>query len=359
MPGLLLLQGLNVMSSYRHEERAKSHTAGARMRDDVRFASKGEDSRRFDGPRRLRGGYTSHPYEMENERVVHCNRYNDGLIVRVPNDLCHNPNASSTSRRGQSGNHPQASVRSNFKSANSGYPTEALNQSRNRFETSGKQRSLSFREGLGNVPEPSMLPLEWKPDASRISMEYRSQAKTRQHGNVGRRGMSSTSRASGELDRSSGGRRGGGVGGASNGGGRMRRRGGGSGGDDATASFRVPDNESAHDQGYQTGEKPRGGFHQRGKTRGFRSARRGGSRRGAINGHLGSKNEVEDSAPGVGEHGNSENPEDSNSTDDDQYRLTVDLKVCFSFTFSFELFIQALLTIDNRLCLVKCQYIIL
>lgn len=42
-----------------------------------------------------------------------------------------------------------------------------------------------------------------------------------------------------------------------------------------------------------------------------------------------------DYAPDVGKHENSENPEDSNSTDDDQYRLNVDLKVCFSFTFSF------------------------
>lgn len=30
----------------------------------------------------------------------------------------------------------------------------------------------------------------------------------------------------------------------------------------------------------------------------------------------------------VTEHQNSENPDDSNSTDDDQYRLNVDVKVC-------------------------------
>lgn len=70
--------------------------------------------------------------------------------------------------------------------------------------------------------------------------------RTRQRGNVGRRGMSSTART-GDWDRGSGGRRGGGAGGVSNGSGRMRRRGGGVG-DDAAASFRVPDNDTAHDQ---------------------------------------------------------------------------------------------------------------
>ncbi|KAL5108178.1 hypothetical protein TcWFU_009346 [Taenia crassiceps] len=316
----------SVMSSYRHEERTKSHTAGSRMRGDVRFASKDEDSRRFDGPRRLRDKYTNHPYEMENERIVHRNRYNDGLIVRVPNDLCHNPNAPLTSRWGQDINHPQASLRSSFKSANNGHPTDAPSQPRIRFETSGRQRSLSYREELTNIPEPSMLPLDWKPDASGISMDYRVQAKIRQRGKAGRRGMSSTPRTSCDWDRSSGGRRGGGGRGVSNRGGRMRRRGGGDG-DDATASFRVSDYESAYDQDNQVGDRPRGGLRHRNKMRSFRSARRGGTRRGAIDVHCGSKNEVEDYACDVGEHRNSENLEDSNSTDDDQYRLTVDLKV--------------------------------
>lgn len=43
----------------------------------------------------------------------------------------------------------------------------------------------------------------------------------------------------------------------------------------------------------QIGEKPRGGIRYRGKTRGFRSARRGGTWRGTTDSHLESKNEVE------------------------------------------------------------------
>lgn len=53
--------------------------------------------------------------------------------------------------------------------------TTIFSQPRIRSETSGRQRSLSFREGLSNIPEPSMLPLDWKPDTSGTLMNYRFQ----------------------------------------------------------------------------------------------------------------------------------------------------------------------------------------
>ncbi|KAH9280159.1 hypothetical protein ECG_06890 [Echinococcus granulosus] len=312
--------GSNIMKSYRHEERAKSHTTETRIRGDVRFDSKGEEPRRFDGPRRPRGGYKNLSYETESERKVHLTRYNDGLIIQVSNDRCRNSNASLIYRRGHSVIHPQPPLKSNFKSVNNGHPTDTSSRSRNHFETSGRQRSFSFREGLANIPEPSMLPLDWKPDASGIPTDFRfqdeHQPKAVQCGNIGRRG---------DWNRSSSARRGGGGGGLSNGGRKMRRRGGA--GDDTTASFRVADNGIVHDRDNQTGERPRSGPHGRGNMRGSRSSRRGGAWRGATDVHLGSKDETQGNGPGAGEHGNPENLEDSTSTDDGQYQLTVDLKV--------------------------------
>ncbi|VUZ54629.1 unnamed protein product [Hymenolepis diminuta] len=339
------------MSSYRYEERGKSHANGHRLRDDVRYLNKDEEPRggregRGDGFRRSsRGGnfnfsHTSATYEPEVERHIHVTRHNDTLIVRIPNDHYQpDPNGKpNINRRGQGSNNnnisnnnngtiggvrpSQGPLRASMRNSNN----DGQNQPRPRFETSERHRNRPFREYSDNTPY-------WKSEGSGYNGGQPRQ------GSVGSRGIFNSAWVSVEGSRNLGGRRSGkhndGVDGGSRG---MRRRGGGGGGgDNVVVSFRVPENEHQNDRDNKMGDRShhsnRGGFHRRGSMRGSRSCGgRGGrgagfSSRGHDDNRPTSKLEDDDHTPELEKQDNAVNPEDSNSTDEDKYQLNVDMKV--------------------------------
>ncbi|KAM7542781.1 hypothetical protein Aperf_G00000008586 [Anoplocephala perfoliata] len=322
------------MSSYRYEERAKSHANGPRLRDDVRLANNDNEPRsgggsHGDGYRRGRGAFSSHSYDPEAEREVRLNRHNKSLTVHVSNNFYQDPNSASSSNRrghgnnnnGASGTRSQGPLRSSLRSSTNGYSTDGRNQHRIRFDTSERKRNRSFREYSDN----SVSHAEWKPDASGIPMDSRHNGQSRQ--NVGNRGGFNSSWSSGDWNRNSGPRRSGrrneGARG-DDGGFRVRRR-GGSGG---SFSFRGPEDENTNDRDNRSRT---GGLRRRGSMRGSRGGRRGvGSYRGTANTPFSSKHEEDgnnyDENPNLDKPAGTENPEDSNSTDDDQYHLSVDMK---------------------------------
>ncbi|VUZ54623.1 unnamed protein product [Hymenolepis diminuta] len=354
------------MSSYRYEERGKSHANGHRLRDDVRYLNKDEEPRggregRGDGFRRSsRGGnfnfsHTSATYEPEVERHIHVTRHNDTLIVRIPNDHYQpDPNGKpNINRRGQGSNNnnisnnnngtiggvrpSQGPLRASMRNSNN----DGQNQPRPRFETSERHRNRPFREYSDNTPY-------WKSEGSGYNGGQPRQ------GSVGSRGIFNSAWVSVEGSRNLGGRRSGkhndGVDGGSRG---MRRRGGGGGGgDNVVVSFRVPENEHQNDRDNKMGDRShhsnRGGFHRRGSMRGSRSCGgRGGrgagfSSRGHDDNRPTSKLEDDDHTPELEKQDNAVNPEDSNSTDEDKYQLNVDMK---TFTVTDPLISDPILTV--------------
>nr|CDS25691.1 expressed protein [Hymenolepis microstoma] len=331
------------MSSYRFEERGKSHPNGHfnRYREDVRLLNKDEEPRvgregRGDTFRRSGRGsnfnfnHTTN-YEPEVERHIHVTRRKENLIVRIPNDhyqmdLNGKPNVN---RRGQGNNNSninngnngtisgirpnQGPLRSSMRNSNN----DGQNQPRTRYETSERHRNRSFREYSDNGPD-------WKPDGSGYS--------------GGSRGMFNSAFVSADWNRNLGARRSGRYNDGADGGSRgMRRRGGGGGGgDNGFISYRVSENDYQNDRDNRMGDRShhggRGSFNRRGSIRGSRIGGGRGGRGGGFssrahdNDQSSYKPEVDDHTSELDKQDGVVNPEDSNSTDDDQYHLNVDLK---------------------------------
>lgn len=330
------------MNSYRCEERGKSHANGHRFREDVRLMNKDEEPRvgregRGDNFRRSgRGGNFSFnhttTYEPEVERHVHVTRHKENLIVRIPNDhyqmdLNGKPNIN---RRGQGNNNSNinngnngtiSGVRSNqgpLRSSMRNSNNDGQNQPRPRFETSERHRNRSFREYTDNGPD-------WKSDGSGY--------------NGGSRGMFNSAFVSADWNRNLGGRRSGRYNDGADGGSRgMRRRGGGGGGggDNGFISYRVSEIDYQSDRDNRMGDRShhggRSGFNRRGSIRGSRNGGGRSGRGGGFSSRVHDKNqsaykpEVDDHTSELDKQDGIVNPEDSNSTDEDQYHLNVDMK---------------------------------
>ncbi|VDO04372.1 unnamed protein product [Rodentolepis nana] len=346
------------MNSYRFEERGKSHANGhfSRFREDVRHMNKDEEPRavregRSEPFRRSGRGANFNfnhtaTYEPEVERHVHVTRRKENLIVRIPNDhyqmdLNGKPNVN---RRGQGNNNSnisngnsgtisgvrpnQGPLRSSMRNSNN----DGQNQPRPRFETSERHRNRSFREYSDSGPD-------WKPDGSGY--------------NGGSRGMFNSAFVSSDWNRNLGGRRSGRYNDGADGGSRgMRRRGGGVGGDNGFIPFRVSESDYQNDRDNRMGDRShhgaRGGFNRRGSIRGSRNGGSRGARGGGFssrahdNNQSACKPEVDDHTSELDKQNCIVNPEDSNSTDDDQYHLNVDMK---TFTVTDPLISNPILTV--------------